>query len=46
MSGSLACIAGGILVVYVGFGAKVEYLLRSKYHGGSRCISDSKHCIP
>lgn len=27
MSGSLACIAGGILIVYVNFGAKAEYLL-------------------
>lgn len=27
MTGSLACISGGILVVYVNFGAKAEYLL-------------------
>ena len=27
MAGSMACIAGGILIVYVNMGAKAEYLL-------------------
>jgi len=31
MSGSLACIAGGILIVYANMGAKAEYLLTASF---------------
>lgn len=46
MSGSLACIAGGILVVYVGFGAKVEYLLAASIMAAPGALVISKIVFP
>jgi CNT family concentrative nucleoside transporter len=33
MSGSLACIAGGILIVYANMGARADYLMAAKPYG-------------
>lgn len=46
MSGSLACIAGGILIVYVGFGAKAEYLLAASLMAAPGALVISKIVYP
>jgi CNT family concentrative nucleoside transporter len=46
MSGSLACIAGGILVVYVSFGAKAEYLLAASLMAAPGALVISKIVFP
>ncbi len=46
MSGSLACIAGGILVVYVSFGAKAEYLLAASMMAAPGALVISKIVFP
>ena len=46
MSGSLACIAGGILVVYVRFGAKTEYLLAASIMAAPGALVISKIVFP
>ncbi len=46
MSGSLACIAGGILVVYVNFGAKAEYLLTASLMAAPAALVISKIVWP
>ena len=46
MSGSLACIAGGILVVYVSFGAKAEYLLAASIMAAPADLVISKIVMP
>lgn len=46
MSGSLACIAGGILVVYVSFGAKAEYLLAASLMAAPGALVISKIVWP
>jgi CNT family concentrative nucleoside transporter len=46
MTGSLACIAGGILVVYVSFGAKAEYLLAASIMAAPGALVISKIVWP
>ena len=46
MAGSLACIAGGILVVYVSFGAKAEYLLAASIMAAPGALVISKIVFP
>lgn len=46
MSGSLACIAGGILVVYVSFGARAEYLLAASIMAAPGALVISKIVWP
>ena len=46
MSGSLACIAGGILRVYVNFGAKAEYLLTASLMASPGALVISKIVWP
>ncbi len=46
MSGSLACIAGGILIVYVNFGAKAEYLLTASLMAAPSALVISKIVWP
>jgi concentrative nucleoside transporter, CNT family len=46
MSGSLACIAGGILIVYVSFGAKAEYLLAASMMAAPGALVISKIVFP
>lgn len=46
MSGSLACIAGGILIVYVGLGAKAEYLLAASMMAAPGALVISKIVFP
>jgi CNT family concentrative nucleoside transporter len=46
MSGSLACIAGGILVVYVSFGAKAEYLIAASLMAAPGALVISKIVFP
>ncbi len=46
MTGSLACIAGGILVVYVSFGAKAEYLLAASMMAAPGALVISKIVFP
>ncbi len=46
MSGSLACIAGGILVIYVSFGAKAEYLLAASIMAAPGALVISKIVFP
>ena len=46
MSGSLACIAGGILIVYVNFGAKAEYLLTASLMASPGALVISKIVWP
>ncbi|MFM2385271.1 MAG: hypothetical protein RL660_28 [Bacteroidota bacterium] len=46
MSGSLACIAGGILIVYVNMGAKAEYLLTASLMAAPGALVISKILFP
>ena len=46
MSGSLACIAGGILVVYVSFGAKAELLIAASLMAAPGALVISKIVYP
>jgi CNT family concentrative nucleoside transporter len=46
MTGSLACIAGGILIVYVSFGAKAEYLLTASMMAAPGALVVSKIIFP
>jgi concentrative nucleoside transporter, CNT family len=46
MSGSLACIAGGIMVVYIGFGAKAEYLITASIMAAPAALVISKIVWP
>jgi CNT family concentrative nucleoside transporter len=46
MSGSLACIAGGILIVYVNMGAKAEYLLTASLMAAPGALVISKIVFP
>lgn len=46
MSGSLACIAGGILVVYVSFGARADYLLAASIMAAPGALVISKIVWP
>ena len=46
MSGSLACIAGGILIVYVNMGAKAEYLLTASLMAAPAALVISKIVWP
>lgn len=46
MAGSMACIAGGILIVYVNMGAKAEYLLTASLMAAPAAIVISKIIFP
>ncbi|HMG82885.1 MAG TPA: nucleoside transporter C-terminal domain-containing protein [Ferruginibacter sp.] len=46
MSGSLACIAGSVLVIYVSFGAKAEYLLAASLMAAPGALVISKIVWP
>jgi CNT family concentrative nucleoside transporter len=46
MAGSMACISGGILVVYVNMGAKAEYLLAASLMAAPAAIVISKIIMP
>lgn len=46
MAGSMACIAGGILIVYVNMGAKAEYLLTASLMAAPAAIIISKIIMP
>jgi CNT family concentrative nucleoside transporter len=46
MAGSMACIAGGILIVYVNMGARVEYLLTASLMAAPAAIVISKIIFP
>ena len=46
MSGSMACISGGILVVYVNMGAKAEYLIAASLMAAPAALVISKILIP
>lgn len=46
MAGSMACIAGGILIVYVNMGAHAEYLLAASLMAAPGAIIISKIILP
>lgn len=46
MAGSMACIAGGILIVYVNMGAKAEYLITASLMAAPAAIVISKIIFP
>lgn len=46
MAGSMACIAGGILIVYVNMGAKAEYLLTASLMAAPAALIMSKIIYP
>lgn len=46
MSGSLACIAGGILIVYTSMGAKAEYLIMASLMAAPGALVISKIVFP
>jgi len=46
MSGSLACIAGGILIVYVSMGAQAEYLIAASLMAAPGALVISKIVFP
>lgn len=46
MAGSMACIAGGILIVYVNMGARAEYLLAASLMAAPAAIIISKIILP
>lgn len=46
MAGSMACIAGGIMIVYINMGAKAEYLLTASLMAAPAAIVISKIIMP
>jgi len=46
MAGSMACIAGGILIVYVNMGARAEYLLTASLMAAPAALVISKIIFP
>jgi len=46
MSGSLACISGGILIVYTSMGAKAEYLIMASLMAAPGALVISKIVVP
>ena len=46
MSGSMACISGGILIVYVNMGAKAEYLMAASLMAAPAALVISKIILP
>lgn len=46
MSGSLACISGGIMAVYIGMGVPAEYLLAASFMAAPGAIVVSKIIFP
>jgi len=46
MAGSMACIAGGILIVYVNMGARAEYLITASLMAAPAAIVISKIIFP
>jgi CNT family concentrative nucleoside transporter len=46
MAGSMACIAGGILIVYVNMGAQAEYLLAASLMAAPAALVISKIILP
>ncbi len=46
MAGSMACIAGGILIIYVNMGAKAEYLLTASLMAAPGALVISKIVFP
>jgi CNT family concentrative nucleoside transporter len=46
MAGSMACIAGGILIIYVNMGAKAEYLLTASLMAAPGALVISKIIYP
>lgn len=39
MTGSMACIAGGVMAVYISLGVPAEYLIAASLMAGSWCTS-------
>lgn len=46
MAGSMACIAGGIMIVYISMGAKPEYLLTASIMAAPAALVISKIILP
>ena len=46
MAGSMACIAGGIMIVYINMGARAEYLLTASLMAAPAAIVISKIILP
>lgn len=46
MAGSMACIAGGIMIVYINMGARAEYLLTASLMAAPAAIVLSKIILP
>lgn len=46
MSGSMACISGGVVVIYAGFGIPVEYLLAASFMAAPSALVISKIVYP
>ena len=46
MSGSMACIAGGVMVVYIGFGIPAEYLISASLMAAPAALVISKIVYP
>ncbi|MCC6370881.1 MAG: NupC/NupG family nucleoside CNT transporter [Bacteroidia bacterium] len=46
MAGSMACIAGGIMIVYINMGAKAEYLLTASLMAAPAALVISKIILP
>jgi concentrative nucleoside transporter, CNT family len=46
MTGSMACIAGGIMAVYIGMGVKAEYLLAASVMAAPAALVISKIVLP
>lgn len=46
MSGSMACIAGGVMVIYMGFGIPAEYLLAASLMAAPAALVISKIVYP
>ena len=46
MSGSLACLAGGVMAVYIGLGVPAEYLLAASFMAAPGALVVSKIVFP
>ncbi len=45
MTGSMACVAGGVLAVYIGLGIKASYLLTASIMAAPGRLRDCKDCL-
>ena len=46
MTGSMACIAGGVMAIYIAMGVPAKFLLAASIMAAPGGFSDFKNCLP